>query len=190
MTPHAKRRISPALTALTLCMVAICSTAPADTPPAVPPAPTPAAPVAVAVVDMEAVVRGTQAGRAMLGELEGLVNQKRLELETVNTEAKAIRAKAVELAPAASQKQLTDLQRQYDEKIADLRRLQNEVNQEVNQRRLALLADFHKRVLPVIEGLGRERGYAMIWRKGEAGMLYADSRVDLTDQVIQRVNTP
>lgn len=190
MTARVNRFLPLGLLALALMLATGGPAARADAPPMPPPAGLPTGEQRQAVVDMDAVVRGTQAGRAMLAELETLIRQKRAELEAVHIEAKAIRAKAVELAPNASQNQLADLQRQYDEKMADLRRLQNEVNQEVNKRRLELLADFHKRVLPVIEALGREQGYAMIWRRGEAGMLYVDSRLDLSDQVIQRVNAP
>lgn len=190
MTPNTKRLFSLGLLALTFLLATAGPAARADAPLVPSPADQPASPRRLAVVDMDAVVRGTQAGRAMLTELEGLMQRKRSELEAAQNEAKAIRAKAVELAASASQKQLADLQRQYDEKMADLRRLRDEANQEVNKRRLELLDAFHKRALPVIGALGREQGYAVIWRKGEAGMLYVDSQLDLTAQVVERLNTP
>lgn len=190
MTAQAHRLTPFGLLALTLLLLAGGPAARADAPPVSPTPSQPAGQPRLAVVDMEAVVRGTQAGQAMLSELESMMKQKRSELEAVQNDAKAIRAKAVELAPNASQKQLADLQRQYDEKMTDLRRLQNEANQELNKRRLELLDGFHRRVLPVIATLGREQGYAMIWRKGEAGLLYVDSQLDLAAQVIQRLNAP
>ncbi|HIJ85411.1 MAG TPA: OmpH family outer membrane protein [Magnetococcales bacterium] len=38
----------------------------------------------------------------------------------------------------------------------------------------------------VIEEIGRERGYAVIFGKGQ--VLYASSAIDITDQVLKRLN--
>lgn len=142
----------------------------------------------LAVVDMEGAIRGSQAGKRLLADLDTLVKRKQEEMRAAQNEARAIRAKAVDQASKASQKQLADLQRQYDEKMADLRRLQDEANQEVNKKRLEMLSEFNKRVMPVIEALGREQGYAMIFRKGESGLLYVEGQYDLTRQVVERLD--
>ncbi len=42
--------------------------------------------------------------------------------------------------------------------------------------------------MPVINQVGKELGYNMIFRKFESGLIYADDALDITTQVIQRLD--
>jgi Skp family chaperone for outer membrane proteins len=45
-----------------------------------------------------------------------------------------------------------------------------------------------QRIMPVITELGRELGYTLIFRKFESGLVFADERVDVTPEVIERLD--
>src|SRR6266542_3177579 len=46
-----------------------------------------------------------------------------------------------------------------------------------------------KRVLPVIQQVGKEKGFTLIFNKFQSGLVYADEGVDVTDDVLKRFNT-
>ena len=43
-------------------------------------------------------------------------------------------------------------------------------------------------MFPVINQVGKEGGYTLIFRKFESGLIYADEAIDITDEVIQRLD--
>lgn len=139
-------------------------------------------------VDMEAVMRGSKPGKKLLAELESLVEEKRREALALEKEAQDIRAQAVELAPKASQQQLNDLQRKFNDKREDLRRLQEEANRDIGEKRIEVLSAFNRLAMPLVQKMGKEGGYTMLFRKVESGLLYVDEAADLTDEVIRRLD--
>ena len=51
------------------------------------------------------------------------------------------------------------------------------------------VGELERRVLPVIEAVAKELGYALVFNKFQSGLLHAESGVDITDAVIQKFNT-
>ena len=45
-----------------------------------------------------------------------------------------------------------------------------------------------EKVMPVINQIGHEQGYTMIFRKFESGLIYADDAIDITSAVVQRLD--
>ncbi len=52
-----------------------------------------------------------------------------------------------------------------------------------------MLAQIDQRVMPVINQVGKDLGYTLIFRKFESGLIYADEAIDITSVVIQRLDT-
>ena len=51
-----------------------------------------------------------------------------------------------------------------------------------------MLGQIDERVMPVINQVGKELGYTMIFRKFESGLIYADDAIDITGVIIQRLD--
>ncbi|HXO20202.1 MAG TPA: OmpH family outer membrane protein, partial [Thermoanaerobaculia bacterium] len=51
-----------------------------------------------------------------------------------------------------------------------------------------VLGAIDQRVMPVINQVGKEQGYTLIFRKFESGLIYADEAIDITDLVIKRLD--
>jgi outer membrane protein len=146
-------------------------------------------PSGLAVVDYDRLLLESAPGKQSIAPLDALMNQKKAEIKAMEAELGAIRAKAAEQATSATEKQLAAYQRQFNDKLEDLRRFQTEANNELDKLRAASLGSFNNLSLPVIQAMGKELGYSMIMQKQKVGLLYLDPRTDITDQVIQRLNT-
>ena len=81
------------------------------------------------------------------------------------------------------------LQKDYQAKALDLKRFQDDAQRELEELQRKELGELEKRVLPVIETVSKELGYALVFNKYQSGLLYADGGVDITDSVIQKFNT-
>lgn len=190
----ARTLLSPRLMIPALVLGSLGSNPPAlaEAPvPTVLPAPPMANPIVVpklAVIDMEQLMKRSQRGARMLADLAKLLEDKQAEAREIEAELKQIRTQAVEKAGKASNAELESLQRRYNSRLEDLRQFQNEANQELEKKRVETLSAFNHLAMPLIQRQGREQGYALIFRKQEGGLLFADTSVDITDQLVQTLD--
>lgn len=142
----------------------------------------------VAVVDYDRILQESEPGKKSIAPLDALMKQKKAEAQAMEEELTAIRAKAAQQASTASEKQLAAFQQQFNDKLEDLRRFQAEANNALDKLRTESIGGFNKRSLPVIQALGKERGYSMILEARKLVPIYLDPSADITDLVIQRLN--
>jgi len=158
-----------------------------------PAAPAPAAaaaqgPIRIAVIDTEKILLSSQAGKKAVADLKKLQEQRENELRARAQELKDLQAKINDGRLSLAQDKLSDLSKQAEEKDIALRRLQDDANRELTKKRDEMLGQIDDRVMPVINQVGKELGYTLIFRKFESGLIYADDAIDITSVVIQRLD--
>src|SRR3954451_11628207 len=158
-----------------------------------PAAPAPAAaapqgPLRIAVIDTEKILLSSAAGKKAVADLKKLQEQREGELRAKAQELKDLQAKISDGRLSLAQDKLADMAKQVEEKDILLRRAQDDANRELTKKRDDMLAQIDERVMPVINKVGKELGYTLIFRKFESGLIYADEAVDITGVVIQRID--
>jgi outer membrane protein len=151
-------------------------------------APAPAGPMKIAVIDTEKILLSSTAGKKAVADLKKIQDQREKELSARAQELKDLQAKLNDGRLSLAQDKLADLSKQYEEKEIALRRAQDDATRELTQKRDQMLAQIDDRVMPVINQVGKELGYTLIFRKFESGLIYADDAVDITNVVIQRID--
>ncbi len=58
----------------------------------------------------------------------------------------------------------------------------------MQKRRADEIEKIESAVFPIINQVGKEGGYTLIFNKFQSGLVYADETIDITDQVIQRLD--
>jgi outer membrane protein len=152
-------------------------------------APPAAGTIRVAVIDTEKILLSSTAGKKAVADLKRLQDQREKELAGRATELKDLQAKINDGRLSLAQDKLADLSKQYEEKEIGLRRAQDDATRELNKKRDEMLAQIDERVMPVINQVGKDLGYTLIFRKFESGLIYADEAVDITSVVVQRLDT-
>jgi outer membrane protein len=145
-------------------------------------------PIRVAVIDTEKILLSSQAGKKALADLKKLQEQREAEARGKAQELKDLQTKISEGRLSLAQDKLADMTKQYEEKEIALRRFQDDATRELNKKRDEVLGAIDQRVMPVINQAGKELGYTLIFRKFESGLIYADEAVDITNQIIQRLD--
>ncbi len=146
--------------------------------------------IKIAVIDTERVLLASETGKKSLADLKKLQEAKENEIKAKQQEIKDLQTKLQDGRMSLAQDKLSDMEKQLEDKVIAVRRLQDDATRELNKKRDEVLAQIDQKVMPVINQVGKELGYTMIFRKFESGLIYADESVDITQQVIQRLDGP
>jgi outer membrane protein len=156
--------------------------------PAAPAARPPLGQLKIAVIDTAQILKESQAGKRALADLKKVQDQKGSEMERQQKEIRDLQAKIDDGRLSLAQDKLADMEKQLEDKVIALRRMQDDANRELTKKQEEILGSVDQRVMPVINQLGKELGYTLIFRKFESGLIYADDAVDITTTVIKRLD--
>jgi outer membrane protein len=136
-------------------------------------------------VDVQRVLVRSVAGVAAREQLEREKSTMQKDVDSRRTEVEKLREeiekKGLVLAAEAKREKEETLQR----KIRDLRRLAEDLEKELQKKEQAALQKILQEVTGVIERLGKDRGFLLIVEKRNAGVIYGDPEIDITDEVIK-----
>jgi outer membrane protein len=142
----------------------------------------------IAVIDTEQILLASNTGKKALSDLKKLQEQKENEGKNRSQEIKDLQTKLNDGRLSLAADKINDMEKQLEDKVIALKRFQDDANRELGKRRDEILASVDQKVMPVINQIGKEQGYTLIFRKFESGLIYADEAVDITGQVIQRLD--
>ena len=83
-------------------------------------------------------------------------------------------------------KQLSD---EIEEKTISLQRFGENAQREMQKLEQEIMDPIEEQILRVINQVGQEQGYTLIFKKFQSGLVYADETVDITPVVIQRFDS-
>ena len=174
------------------------------------PAPAPETGGALAYVDLQRVAAESDAGQQANARVQELSQQKLSEIELKTAELQgrvtALNEQLQELqqklqqgqnimsaeARLELQRQISklqiDVQRTTQDSQAEAERLTQDAEAEVQQLQQELQIEFQKRLVPVLEQVAVDRGLAFIFSASEGGLIWADTTLDLTEELIELLN--
>ena len=138
----------------------------------------------IGVVDAGRIFQESQVGLGLLEGLKQLRENKQAEGATMQSTAKELQDRITQSRLALSPEKLEELQKELEEMVIELQRFDDDARREIDEASGAAMGEFNQQIMPVIEEIGRQRGYRLIFNKFEAGLLFADEQVDITDEVI------
>lgn len=148
-----------------------------------------AAQVKVAVIDVQRVVTESDPGKQALQKLQGLQEAKIDEGRAMQQELSTMQEQLSKQRFTLSEERIAELSKQIEDKGIALQRFQDDAERELDEARRRELGGLEGRIIPVINQIGAENGYTLIFNKFQSGLVFADEAVDITDDVIRRFNT-
>jgi outer membrane protein len=182
--------------------------APGTTKPAAPapqtPAPAPpaaAAPVLpfpegakIAFVVLQRVVAESNDGKQASAKVQALQAKKVAELNERQKALQGLQEKLDKSGAVMSEAARGDLAKQVERTQVDLQRATQDAQQEVQELQQQLQDEFQRRIAPIIEAVGKERGLHYIFNGPDSGLVWADASLDITADVVKKfdaaVKTP
>ena len=146
-------------------------------------------PLQIAVIDVQRLLGESQAGQEALERLRALGQQKQGEIEGKQTEISDLRQRLEEGRLSLSEERQLELEKGLQDRLIELRRLQDDAERELQQERAQAFGKIEERVIPLIATVAQERGYTLVFNKFQSGLLFAVDSVDITDEILQRFDT-
>lgn len=144
--------------------------------------------VRIGYVDLQRAIFTSNAGKEARRSLDERTDKLKKELERRQEELRAVQTEFVKQSPVLSSEARAEKEREMQRRVRDLERLKQDSEDELSRRD----ADLSKRILgevrEVVRQIGGKGQYTLILERNAAGVLYAASGVDLTEEVIKAYN--
>lgn len=145
--------------------------------------------VPVAVIDVQRVLTESDPGKESLQRLQVLQEEKIEEGRQMQSELEGLQEQLNKQRLTLSQEKLDALRQQIEDQQVEMKRFQEDAQREIDAARRKALQELEAKVMPIIQEVGKEKGYLLIFQKFQAGLAFAAEETDITDEVIRRFNT-
>jgi outer membrane protein len=139
----------------------------------------------VGAVDIQKAVNqcnaGKEAKQALTKEVEKiqrLIAEKQKELQEMK---ELLEKQALMLKPETR----AEREKEYQTKLRDFQRWGEDIQNEVNQKRMEIERNIYVGLQKVIQKVATDEGYTLILEKNENIVLFNSKSIDITDQVIK-----
>jgi len=139
----------------------------------------------IAFIDVQRVLARSAAGVAAREQLEREKATMQKEMDGKRVELEKLREELEKKGALLTADVRRDKQEQFERKRRDAARLADDFQKELEKKESLLLQKVLQEVSGIIEKLGKDRGYYLIVEKRGAGVIYASTEADITDEIIR-----
>lgn len=146
----------------------------------------------IGVVNPQVVLDRSYLGRVAIDQLKQFVEEKRKQLTAEEAEIRALDQRLKEQDKTVTDVQRQERQRQLAGRVQQYQQKAQQLNQEIATKQQTLTNESLQKIRSAIQTVAKDAGVAIVLHEGnEANLLvvlYHESRVDLTERVLQEVN--
>jgi outer membrane protein len=140
----------------------------------------------LAVINIQRVAAESTEGKASTARVQALNQKKIADLNDMNKRLQADQQKLASQGPMLNEAARGELERSIDRQQKDLQRAQQDAQDEVQQLQQDLQNAFQAKLLPIIQEVVAERKITILFSTADAGIVFAETGLDLTNDVIKR----
>ncbi len=142
-----------------------------------------AAETKIGLINPPAILQGSVKGKQVIEKLQNMNKEKQQRYDAMQKEIDALQKEVMNpaLAPEARERKSTTLQAKQTEIKRFAEDAQNESMKMQQQEFNAMQAE----LLPIVEQIAKENGYALVFDVTQAGITFADPALDITPLVIK-----
>ena len=158
--------------------------------PAQPPAPKPFPQGAkVAYVVLQRIANESADGRVATTRIQALQQKKAAELNERNKQLTTMQQKLEKEGSVMSASAAGDLQKNIEKATLDVQRFTQDAQAEVQELQQTLQQEFQQRLEPVLQQVATEMGLQFVFNGPDAGLVWADSALDISAEVIKKLDS-
>jgi Skp family chaperone for outer membrane proteins len=142
----------------------------------------------VVVLNSQRLAIESAPGKEAYGRLKKLSDQKKDELDKLEKDARELVQKLNNQGGSMPEEKREELTKQADDKQKAWKRMQEDAQKELQEAERSEMAKLESRIGPIVNDYFKEKHYGLVLDT-RAGIVYADTAVDVTDDVLKRINT-
>ena len=142
--------------------------------------------VKIGIVNAQEIFQKTKRGAQIQKELEALQQKKASELQQLQEDIKKLEKDVASpaLNTATREKKSLDLQN----KRTQLKRQYEDAQRDFQLQSQKKLANLERELIPLIESVGKAKGLTVIFDRQRSGIVYYDTAIDITADVIKAID--
>ncbi len=144
--------------------------------------------IKLGVVDSQKILFNSNRGKEVLAQLDRKTKEMQSKLDKMDKEIQELENKIATQRIALQPEILDKLGEDLQKKRTERQRFLEDSQREIMNLRNRLFTKMRNEILPIIQEIGKEKGYTLIVDLGDAGAIYWNPAIDITDEVIKRYN--
>ena len=139
-----------------------------------------------AFINIQRIAAESSEGKASTAKVQALNQQKVNQLNELQKKVQADQQKLQSQLSVMSDQARVQLEREIERQNREIQRFTQDAQEEVGQLQAELQEQFQAKLLPVIQKVVQEKGIQLLFSQADAGLVWADVSLDLTEEVIKR----
>jgi len=142
--------------------------------------------VKYAFINIQRIAAESAEGKISSAKIEALRTKRAAELNDKNKQIEGLQAK--QRSAVLGDDTRLQIQKDVDRITKEIERLTQDAQAELQELQNDLQVDFQRKVAPVIEAVAREKNLQLLFSQADSGLVWADNGLDLTLEVIRRLD--
>lgn len=139
----------------------------------------------IAYVDLQRALNLSKAGVAAKQQMTEQVQKYEGEFKTRQDDVLRMKTELEKQAALLSDNARAEREREYQRRVTDLQRFQQDIQEDLQRKDAEFTGRIINELFEIMQKLGAEGGYTLVIEKNEGAIVYADPKVDLTDDLIK-----
>ncbi len=140
----------------------------------------------IAVVNPMVVLEQSNTGKAMIADFEAAAAEKQKQNVAFQNEINNLRKELS--SPALNTETREKKAATLATKETNYKRFVEDSQRELGEKRNKMVQRLSEEVTPIIQEIGKQKGFALVFDLGNAGVAYFDSAIDISSDVIAAYN--
>ncbi len=141
--------------------------------------------VKIGYVDLQKALNESSAGKAAKAEIAAKYKKYQKTLEERQKELADQKSELEKQSMLLAQDARDDKEHAYQQKVKDFQRFAKDAQDDLKQKDSDFTRQIIANLVGVVKTLGKKEGYTIILEKSQSSVLYAENKIDLTEQVIK-----
>lgn len=138
------------------------------------------------VINSQMVLERSAEGKRVIAQLQDKDKKGQADLTRLDNEIKALETKLSTQRLTLTEEAALQINSDLERKRTDQKRLSEDAVREIQELQYRLFNKVQGELIPIIEGLGKEKGMDIIFDLTKSGAVYVNPVIDLTEEVIRR----
>jgi outer membrane protein len=140
----------------------------------------------IGVINSQMVLEKSTEGKRVITQLQDKDKKSQSDLARLDNEIKQLETKLNTQRLTLTDEAAMQINSDVEKKKTDQKRLSEDAVREIQELQYRLFNKVQGELIPIIEGLGKEKGMDVIFDLAKSGAVYFNPVIDLTDEVIRR----
>lgn len=139
----------------------------------------------VAFIDIQRALNESEQGQKAKGRFKEQLDRLQQDLERQKDQVDSLKDQLAKKGLVMKDEERRNLEQEYQRKLRAFERAYEDSQGELQQKDAELTRELIQDMQGVIQEVGRKEGYSLILEQSGSGLLYGDSSLDITDQIIK-----